>query len=112
MNAEKEKALFELARRNPYWICLVVFLALAAEQVIRLQAQLAQRDQLNQAKLIQTQNVSTLYEAQQLETRLQSVSLDLLQLAKTNPVAKQIVTDFNIQWNPAPTPPGPTGATK
>src|SRR5262245_10482181 len=102
MNADKERALLELARRNPFWICLVVFLALAADQAFRLQAQWEQREQLNQARLMQAQNVSALVEAQQLETRLQSLSLDLLQLAKTNSVAKQIVQDFNIQWNPAP----------
>jgi len=102
MNAEREKTLFALARRNPFWICLVVFLALATDQGFRFLTQMDQRDQLNQARRMQEQNVNTLIEAQQLETRLQSLSLDLLQVARTNELAKQIVQDFNIQWNPGP----------
>jgi hypothetical protein len=43
-----------------------------------------------------------LKQAQQLEARLEAFSLDLLQVAKTNTAAKQIVQDFNIQWNPGP----------
>src|SRR5437588_3932319 len=100
MTAERENMFFALARRNPFWICLVVFLALATDQVFRLLTQMAQRDQLNQARRMQEQNFNVLVEAQQLETRLQSLSLDLLQVAKSNAVAKQIVQDFNIQWNP------------
>jgi hypothetical protein len=55
--------------------------------------------------MMQAQNVGVLIEAQQLEMRLQALSLDLLQVAKTNIVAKQIVQDFNIQWNPGPAAP-------
>jgi hypothetical protein len=112
MNTEKEKALFELARRNPYWICLIVFLALATDQVFRLLTNMDQRNQLNQAQMMQAQNVGVLIEAQQLEMRLQALSLDLLQVAKTNIVAKQIVQDFNIQWNPGPVAPAAPVAPK
>jgi hypothetical protein len=106
MNAEKEKAFFELARRNSFWICLIVFLALATDQVFRLLTQMDQRDQLKQAQMMQAQNAGALNEAGKLETRLQALSLDLLQVAATNAVAKQIVQDFNIQWNPGPAGPG------
>jgi hypothetical protein len=112
MNAEKEKALFELAARNPFWICCIVFLALATDQVFRLLTNMDQRDQLNQAQMMQVQNLGALNEAQQLEARLQALSLDLLQVAKTNNVAKQIVQDFNIQWNPAPVAPAGPAAPK
>src|SRR5947207_9340772 len=100
MNAEREKAVIELARRNPFWICLVVFLALAADQVFRLLTQMDQRAQLIQAQTMQAQNQGALNQALQLEGRLQAISLDLLQVANTNAVAKQIVQDFNIQWTP------------
>ena len=112
MNTEKEKTLLELARRNPFWICLAVFLALACDQGFRLAGQKEQRDQLTQAQLMQAQNLSALIEAQQLETRLQSLSLELLQVAKTNVLAKQIVQDFNIQWNPGPAAPAAANAAK
>jgi hypothetical protein len=102
MNSEKEKSLLNQTQRNPYWVCMVVFLALATDQGFRLLTQLDQRNQLTQAQSMQAQNINMLYEAQQLEVRLQNLSLDLLQVAKTNAQAKQIVQDFNIQWNPGP----------
>ena len=40
MNADKEKTVLELTRRNPFWICLAVFLALACDQGFRLAGQL------------------------------------------------------------------------
>jgi hypothetical protein len=57
--------------------------------------------------LMQAQNVGSLAQARQLEARLEAFSLDLLQVAKTNAAAKQIVQDFNIQWNPSPAATGP-----
>ena len=102
MNADKEKAALELIRRNPFWICLAVFLALACDQGFRLAGQLEQRKQLNEAQLMQAQNIGALNDAAQLENRLQLVSLELLQVARTNALARQIVQDFNIQWNPGP----------
>jgi hypothetical protein len=109
MNSDKEKSLFELAQRNPYWVCVIVFLALAADQGFRLATQIDQRKQLTQAQQMQAQNMGMLYDAQQLEVRLQNLSLDLLQLANTNAHAKQIVQDFNIQWNPGTAVPPPAG---
>jgi hypothetical protein len=108
MNSDKEKTLFELAQRNPYWVCIIVFLALAADQGFRLATQLDQRHQLTEAEKMQTQNMGVLYEAQKLEVRLQNLSLDLLQMASTNSRAKQIVQDFNIQWNPGTAQPAAT----
>ena len=102
MNADKQKTLTEASRRNPFWICFVVFLLLACDYGYRLVNLLDQREQLNQAVLMQAQNVGALKQAQQLEARLESFSLDLLQVAKTNAAAKQIVQDFNIQWTPGP----------
>ena len=102
MNAEKERTLAELARRNPFWICLIVFLVLGCDYSFRLANLIEQRSQLRQAELMQAQNAGALAQAQRLEGQLEALSLDLLQLAKTNAAAKQIVQDFNIQWNPGP----------
>jgi hypothetical protein len=115
MNTDKQKALTESSRRNPFWVCFLVFLLLACDYGYRLVNLLDQREQLNQAVLMQAQNVSALKQAQELEARLEAFSLDLLQVAKTNAAAKQIVQDFNIKWNPgpaAPAPPPAAGAPK
>jgi hypothetical protein len=45
-----------------------------------------------------------------MEARLEALSLDLLQVAKTNAAAKQIVQDFNIQWTPGQAAPNPAQA--
>src|SRR2546426_479229 len=108
MNPEKERALTELAKRNPFWVCLIVFLLLGCDYGFRLANLVEQRQQLGQAQLIQAQNSGALAQAQQLESRLEALSLDLLQVAKTNAAARQIVQDFNIQWNPGPAASVPT----
>jgi hypothetical protein len=105
MNPDKERQLLELTRRSPFWVCFIVFVLLAGDYGFRLVNLLAQRDQLNQAVLAQAQNLGALAQARQLESRLEALSLDLLQVAKTNAAAKQIVQDFNIQWTPAPAAP-------
>ena len=51
---------------------------------------------------MQAQNAGALAQVRQLEGRLESLSLDLLQISKTNATAKQIVQEFNIQWTPGP----------
>ena len=102
MNPDKQKTLAELSRRSPFGICLVVFLLLACDYGFRLVGLWNQREQLNQALLTQVQNAGALTQAQQVERRLESLSLDLLQLAQTNAAAKQIVREFNIQWTPGP----------
>ena len=117
MNPEKEKALREAAQRNPFWVCFIVFLLLAGDYGYRMSNLAQQRTQLNQARLMQAQNAGALVQARQLEARLEALSLDLLQVAKTNTAARQIVQDFNIRWTPgqaasspgqgpAPVPPG------
>jgi hypothetical protein len=110
MNTDKEKALRELAQRNPFWICFFVFLLLAADYGYRLANLVSQRNQLDQARIMQAQNVGALTQARQLEARLEALSLDLLQVARTNSAAKQIVQDFNIQWTPSPTDTKPAPA--
>jgi hypothetical protein len=116
MNVDKQKTLVELSRRSPFGICLVVFLLLACDYGFRLVGLWNQREQLNQALLTQVQNASALSQAQQVERRLESLSLDLLALAKTNAAAKQIVQEFNIQWTPGPgasaSPPATTNQSK
>src|SRR6266496_1282204 len=102
MNADKEKTLIELSRRNPFWICLIVFTLLAADHGFGLVNRIQQRQQLEHTQLVQTQNMDALNQARQLEARLEGLSLELLQIAATNSTAKQIVQEFNIQWNPRP----------
>lgn len=110
MNTEKDKAIKEAARRNPFWVCFIVFLLLAGDYGFRLYSMLQTRTQLDQARIMQARNAGALDQARQLESRLEALSLDLLQIAKTNAAAKKIVQDFNIQWNPAPAAPSPTQA--
>ena len=110
MNADKQQSILESSRRNPFWVCLLVFTLLACDYGFRLVNLLDQREQLNQAMIMQAQNVGALAQAKQLEARLESFSLDLLQVAKTNAAAKQIVQDFNIQWTPGPATSAPVSA--
>ncbi len=107
MKNDKESALRELAQRSPFWICFIVFLLLACDYGFRMSNLLQQRSQLDRARLLQIQNAGVLAKARQLEARLEALSLDLLQVAKTNAAAKQIVQDFNIQWTPGPAAPAP-----
>ena len=101
MNAEKEKALMDLARRNPFWVCFIVFLLLACNHGFGLVNLVRQRQNLDQTRYLQVQNLKDLDQARKLEDRLKALSIELLQIAKTNSAAKQIVQEFNIQWNPA-----------
>lgn len=106
MNQDRERALLELVRRNPFWVCLLVFAALAADSGFRLFNTIRQRQQLDDARIVQAQNAGRMREvidqAPRLEAKLQALSLDLLQVARTNPTAAQIVQDFKIEWNPGP----------
>ncbi|HOC58133.1 MAG TPA: hypothetical protein PKI20_21120 [Verrucomicrobiota bacterium] len=110
MNPNKDKRLAEASGYNPFWICFTVFLLLAGDYGLRFVGLLNQRDQLNQARLIQTQNLEVLTQARQLEARLEAFSLELLQLARTNAAASQVVQEFNIQWTPGPGAPAPATA--
>ena len=110
MNPDKEKKLLELSRRSPFGVCLLIFLLLAADYAFRLVSLLDQRAQLNRALLMQTQNAGALAQARQLESRLEALSLELLQVAKTNAAADKIVQEFNIQWTPGPATPVPAPA--
>ena len=102
MNTEKDKALTEMTRHSPFWVCFAVFLVLGCDNGLRLTNLLEQRTQLDRARLMQAQNSVGLAQARQLEARLEALSLDLLQIAQTNATAKKIVQDFSIQWSPSP----------
>ncbi|HOX56709.1 MAG TPA: hypothetical protein P5205_10665 [Candidatus Paceibacterota bacterium] len=114
MNPDKDKKLAELSRRNPFWICFIIFLLLAADYGFRFAGLISQREQLNRAALLQAQNADALAQAQEIERRLEALSLDLLQIATTNAAAKDIVQQFNMKWTPGPTAslPAPTAAGK
>ena len=119
MNPDRERALMELTQRSPFWVCLLVFGLLATDAAFRLADSVRQRKQLDEAQLVQAQNIGrlrdVLTQAPQIEAKLQALSLDLIEVAKTNTKAAQIVRDFNIQWTPGPeaflTPPALPPAT-
>jgi hypothetical protein len=104
VNQDRDRALLELTQRSPFWVCLLVFALLAADTGFRLASSVALRKQLDEAQLMQAQNVgrmsSTLAQLPQIEANLRALSLDLFQVAKTNATAAQIVREFNIQWTP------------
>ena len=104
MNETSEQSLPAASRRNPFWVCLVVFLALAVDGGFRLMRSLDQRRQLHQLQLTQVANIgrlsSVLAQSRQVETKLQAVSLDLIRVARTNSLAAQLVREFNIQYTP------------
>lgn len=104
MNQDREHALLEASRRNPFWVCLVVFLAFAVDGSARLIRQVEQHQQLGRLQLTQATNVgrlsTVLAQAPQVEAKLQAISVDLVQVARTNALAAQLVREFNIQWTP------------
>lgn len=118
MNPDRDRALLELTQRNPFWACVLVFALLAVDAGFRVANSVALRKRLDEAQLAQAQNVgrmsSTLAQLPQIEAKLQALSLDLYQVAKTNAAAAQIVQDFNIKWKPpaesyfTPSEPAPT----
>jgi hypothetical protein len=97
--------------QNPFLVCLVVFLALAVDNGVRLSKLLEQRRQIDAQQLNLDQNAAqfapTLSQEPQLEAKLQAFSAELLLVASTNDAAKQIVQEFSIQWTPGPNSPGP-----
>jgi hypothetical protein len=115
MNQEPEQDHAALVRRNPFWVCLLVFLVLGVDNGFRLARVVEQRQQVdrlqhNQAQIV-AQLETTLSQQPQFEARLQGLSLDLLQLGKTNAAAQQIVQEFKIQWMPGSTAaPAPAAA--
>lgn len=103
MNPELSNAA-EARVYSPFWICLLVFLVLAADAGFRVARILEQRDQLTQAQSNQTATLkrlsSALAQLPEFERKLQAISVDLIQLGRTNPVAAQLIREFNINWNP------------
>jgi hypothetical protein len=110
MNQDKEREVRAGLRRNPFWIILILFFALACDYGTRMSNLIQQRQQLDQTQLLQSQNLGALAQAQQLESRLKGLSMELLEVARTNVAASQIVRDFSIQWNPGPDPAAPAPA--
>lgn len=115
MNPDREDRLAEPSGRSPFWVCFTVFLLLAGDYGFRFVGLLEQRQQLTRASRLQAQNAGALTQARQMEARLEALSLDLLQIAKTNAAARSIVEEFNIQWDPRPAaavPAPPLGSQK
>ena len=108
MNMQKGHAESTRLSYSPFGVCLMVFVMLGVDSGFRLAKVFAQRRQIGQAQVVQAQNVGrlsrTVSQQPQVEARLQALSIDLVQIAKTNTTARQIVQEFNIQWTPGPTP--------
>ena len=100
MIPNKDNRSAQLSGYNPFWVCFAVFLLLAGDYGFRFAGLLDQRQQLTRAARLQAQNADALSQAQQMEARLEALSLDLLQVARTNAAARSVVEEFNIQWNP------------
>jgi hypothetical protein len=102
MNFKHERN--EAPRGNPFWILLIVILLLGGDYGYRVFTLGRQYQQLMDARFALPQRDAVVGQSQQMEERLQKLSIDLIQLGKTNSIANQIVREFNIQWNPGPTP--------
>jgi hypothetical protein len=104
MTADRDRVLQEPLRRNPFWVCLLVFGLLGVDGGLRFNRLLAQRHQLTQAELSQAVTIGqmsgALADLPGVEARLQKLSMELLQVATTNAAAAQIVREFNVQWTP------------
>jgi hypothetical protein len=104
MNADRDRALHEQLRRNPFWVCLLVFGVLAVDSGMRFSRLIAQRQQLSQMEIAQATTIGQMSDAlaqlPTVEAKLQALSVDLLRMAGTNAAAARIAREFSIQWTP------------
>lgn len=109
-----DATLREEVHRNPFWVCLLVFGVLAVDGGLRFSQLMAQRGRMSEAEQNQAATISQMsQELSQLptvESKLQALSMDLLQVATTNAAAAQIVQEFNVQWTPGATTTSATNA--
>lgn len=105
MNPNQARTPDPATRHSPFWACLLVFALVGADATFRLVASARQRKQLDVLTLQQQQEIGRLrpllQSLNEVETRLQNLSLELLHMSQTNATAAQIVRDFGIQWTPA-----------
>jgi hypothetical protein len=106
MKADQDNVAMPGTQRNPFWVLFIVFVLLAGDYGFRLANLLQNRAQLERVRAMQEQNAGVLTRTRQLEARLDALSLELLQLGRTNSAAKKIVQDLNVQWTPSPPAPG------
>lgn len=115
MNHDSQHGGGNAVGHNPFWICLIVFLALAVDAGVHCSRLLQQRRQLKQLELTQAANIGRLAaiinQSPQVEARLQSISLDLLRLSRTNAASAQIVREFNITYTPGQQSAAPAAVT-
>lgn len=81
---------------SPFWPIAMVFLALMIGYSIQLWGLVAQYRQL---KSSETSLTAVMPQVQVINGTLQNVSQNLLDLSTTDPVAKQLVNEFNIRSN-------------
>jgi len=99
MNTREENAVVF----TPFWpLCL---LALSLAVFLGWQVMTAARQYIGLVRLSE-QQIILAGQAVQAESKLQAVMIDLLDLAKDDADAREIVGKYGIKFNPAPTPPG------
>ncbi len=101
MNTRTDKPAH--APHNLFWVLLVLILALCVDYGIRLNFVWQQHGQLSRASANQTQSIANLGQVPEFESKIRTLSFNLVQSAKTNSAAKQIVQEFGIQWTPPAT---------
>jgi hypothetical protein len=106
MNADQVNTAVPVAERSPFWVFFIVFALLAGDYGFRLVNLLQNRAQLERVKATQDQNAGVLTRTRQLDSRIEALSIELLQLGTTNAAAQRIVQELNIKWTPSSAPAG------
>lgn len=81
---------------SPFWICLVVFIAIFATGISQSTALFEQREMVKVAEK-NTAQIAEKYKTAQ--TKIENLAKDLVALSATNENAKKIVQEFNIKVN-------------
>lgn len=84
--------------QSPFIALLVVFLALGASYGIQMKQLITQRHDL---KKMEANLIETMPQVKVINDRLRNVGQDLITLAATDPVARQLLNEFNIRAAPA-----------
>ncbi len=82
------------ASYSPFWAVFVVFLTMGIGYAIQLGSLW---NQYQQTRKTEAMLVEMLPQVRAINTKLQKVTQELIQLSATSAPARQIVADFNIQ---------------
>lgn len=96
----------------PFALLAISFTVLLVYQIINLNKQNSRMQETRkQLTEIIGQREELVKQSTELQTKLQAMALDLLELAKTNEKAKAIVQKYNIQQTAPPQAPQTAAAT-